>query len=103
MFELARSLADVPADVLPELLKERLSEGEQALVARAASAEAAAPPPDCVNALKRRRLERERAEVQDEIDRLQAGTRAGDDTDRRLATLWAKKLELLQRLEALKE
>lgn len=103
VFALARSLADVPADGLPELLKERLSEGEQALVARAAGAEAAAPPSDCVNALKRRRLERERTEVQDEIDRLQAGTRAGDDTDRRLGALWAKKLELLQRLEALKE
>jgi DNA primase len=101
VFDMARSLADVPADVLPGLLRERLSEGEQALVARAAGREAAAPPPDCVNALRRRRLERERAEVQNEIDRLQAGTRAGDDTDQRLADLWATKLELLQRLETL--
>lgn len=103
VFALARSLADMPADVLPELLRERLSEGERALVARAAAREAAAPPSDCVHALKRRRLERERAEVQNEIDRLQAGTRAGANTDQRLADLWAKKLELLQRLEALKE
>jgi DNA primase len=103
VFALAQSLADVPADVLPELLRERLSEGERALVARAAAREAAAPPPDCVHALKRRRLERERAEVQNEIDRLQAGTRAGENTDQRLAELWTKKLELLQRLEALKE
>ncbi len=103
VFALARSLADMPADVLPELLRERLSEGERALVARAAAREAAAPPPDCVNALRRRRLERERAEVQEEIDRLQAGTRAGENTDQRLADLWTKKLELLQRLEALKE
>jgi len=103
VFALARSLAEMPADVLPELLRERLSEGERALVARAAGREAAAPPSDCVHALKRRRLERERAEVQNEIDRLQAGTRAGANTDQRLADLWAKKLELLQRLEALKE
>jgi DNA primase len=103
VFALARSLAEMPADVLPELLRERLSEGERALVARAAAREAAAPPSDCVHALKRRRLERERAEVQNEIDRLQAGTRAGANTDQRLADLWAKKLELLQRLEALKE
>ncbi len=103
VFALARSLAEMPADVLPELLRERLSEGERALVARAAQREAAAPPSDCVHALKRRRLERERAEVQNEIDRLQAGTRAGENTDQRLADLWTKKLELLQRLEALKE
>jgi DNA primase len=103
VFALARSLADMPADVLPDLLRERLSEGERALVGRAAKREAAAPPPDCVNALRRRRLERERAEVQEEIDRLQAGTRAGENTDQRLAELWTKKLELLQRLEALKE
>lgn len=103
VFALARSLADMPADVLPELLRERLSEGERELVSRAAAREAAAPPPDCVHALKRRRLERERAEVQNEIDRLQAGTRAGENTDQRLAELWTKKLELLQRLEALKE
>jgi DNA primase len=101
VFDLARSLAEMPADILPALLEERLSEGERALVARAARTEAAAPPPECVNALKRRRLERERAEVQDEIDRLQAGARAGESTVVRLGELWAKKLELLQRLEAL--
>ncbi len=99
VFALARSLADMPADVLPELLRERLSEGEQALVARAARAEAAAPPNDCVNALRRRRLERERADVQNEIDRLPAGQATGGDPQ--LADLWAKKLELLRRLETL--
>lgn len=98
---LARSLADVPADVLPGLLTERLSEEERALVTRAAGREAAAGPPDCVNALRRRRLERERAETQNEIDRLQAGPRTVEETDRRIADLWARKLELLRRIEAL--
>ncbi len=98
MFEAVRGLADVPAEVLPELLAERLSEGERALLSRAAGTEAAAPPADCVHALRRRRLERQVADVQDDIDRLQA---SGDD--RRLADLWTVKVGLLQQLEALKD
>lgn len=101
VFEMAQSLAEMPADVLPELLGERLNEGERALLARAAAAEAAAPPTDCVNALKRRRYEREIAEVQDAIDRLHGTPGAGDD--QQLADLWARKLELHRRLEALND
>jgi hypothetical protein len=37
--------------------------------------------------------------VQDEIDRLQA--QPGPDDDRDLATLWARKKDLLKRIEAL--
>ncbi|MCR4375375.1 MAG: hypothetical protein NUW22_11040, partial [Acidobacteria bacterium] len=104
VFEVARSLADVPADVLPAMVQERLNEGERALLARAASTEPAAPASDCVNALRRRRLERERAEVQEEIDRLQAAPQgAGGAHDQRFADLWAKKLELHRRLEALND
>lgn len=104
VFEVARSLADVPADVLPAMVQERLNEGERALLARAASTEPAAPASDCVNALRRRRLERERAEVQEEIDRLQAAPQgAGNAHDQRFADLWAKKLELHRRLEALND
>jgi DNA primase len=99
VFAMAQSLAEMPADVLPELLQERLNEGERALVARAASREAAAPPTDCVNALKRRRLERERSDVQEAIDRLQAAAGTGDDQE--FAALWARKMELLRRLEFL--
>ena len=99
VFAMAQSLAEMPADVLPELLQERLNEGERALVARAAAREAAAPPTDCVNALKRRRLERERSDVQEAIDRLQAA--AGTSDDREFADLWARKMELLRRLEVL--
>lgn len=96
---MALSLADMPADVLPELLQERLNEGERALVARAGSREAAAPPSECVNALKRRRLERERSDVQEAIDRLQAS--AGTDGTQDFANLWARKMELLRQLEVL--
>jgi len=99
VFAMAQSLAEMPADVLPELLQERLNEGERALVARAAAREAAAPPTECVNALKRRRLERERSDVQEAIDRLQAA--AGTDDTHEFADLWARKIELLRRLEVL--
>ena len=64
----------------------------------AASAPPAAPN-DCVNALKRLRFERDRAAVQEEIDRLEERGQASNDA---LAALWAKKMELVQRLEALK-
>ena len=92
---LATSLADVPPDFLPALLRERLSEAERGLLERAAAGEQPpAAPPDCVNALKRMRLERDRAAVQEEIDR---ATRSGADDA--LAGLWAKKKDLLKRLD----
>jgi DNA primase len=95
---LATSLAEVPPDFLPALLRERLSEAERALFERAAAGEQPpAAPVDCVNALKRMRLERERAALQDEIDRV--ATRSG--TDEALSALWARKKELLKRLEDL--
>jgi hypothetical protein len=53
----------------------------------------------CVQALKRLRYERERAEVQQEIDRLQ-DQGAGDDSHR-LEALWARKMDLVQRIETL--
>jgi len=96
---LATSLADVPPDFLPGLLRERLSEAERALFAQASAGEQPpAAPADCVNALKRMRLERDRAAVQDEIDRLQT---TGAGADERLASLWARKKDLLRRLESL--
>jgi DNA primase len=99
MFKLAASLADVPPDVLPILLRERLSEGEAALLDRAARPDASsAPPAECVNALKRVRYHRERAAVQDEIDRLQS---AGPDDTRVLTALWERKQILSRKLEQL--
>ena len=95
---LATSLADVPPDFLPGLLRERLSESERALFAQASAGEQPpAAPADCVNALKRMRLERDRAAVQDEIDRLQSM----GGTDAALASLWARKVELLKKLQQL--
>jgi DNA primase len=99
IFRLAASLSDVPPDFLPGLLRERLSEDEMRLVDRAAAATMPpAGPADCVNAVRRLRIERDREAVQDEIDRLQAKPSASNDT---LATLWARKKELLTRLEEL--
>jgi DNA primase len=98
IFRLAASLAEMPPDMLPELLRERLSEGERAILEQAAATEAAiAAPADCVSALRRMQVERAAARVQDEIDRLQ---REGGD-DGALMEAWGRKKELLQRLEKL--
>jgi DNA primase len=100
ILRLAASLTEVPAEGLPDLLRERLSDGERALLERAASSEASpAAATDCVSALKRLRYDRERAAVQEEIDRLQDEPAGGGNTA--LAALWHKKMALLQRLEDL--
>jgi hypothetical protein len=100
MFKLAASLADVPPDVLPMLLRERLSEGEAALLDRAARPDAsAAPPAECVNALKRVRYHRERAAVQEEIDKLQE--KNGPGNPQALTALWERKQALSRKLEQL--
>ncbi|MEZ5319409.1 MAG: hypothetical protein R2752_18560, partial [Vicinamibacterales bacterium] len=96
--------SDVPPDVLPELVRERLSESERALFERVAALEA--PPAnaaDCVGALRRLRLERERMALQDEIDRLQdeAGAAAGPERAGRLRDLWERKRDLIRKLEAI--
>lgn len=97
----ARGLAEMPPDVLPDLIRERLNEQERAWFERAAQAEAgAAPAPDCVATFKRRRMKRELAEIQEEIDGMQRGS-ANDD--RALSSLWTRKKVLAQRLEELQE
>ena len=96
----ARSLAGFPADSLPNSLVERLSTGEAQLVERiGAQTGPAAPADDCVRALKRLRYERERAEVQREIDRLQELGAAAHDAE--ITALWTRKKDLLTRIEAL--
>ena len=96
----ARSLAGFPADSLPNSLLERLSTGEAQLVERiGAQTGPAAPADDCVRALKRLRYERERAEVQREIDRLQELGAAAHDAE--INALWTRKKDLLTRIEAL--
>jgi hypothetical protein len=97
---LAASLADVPPDFLPALLRERLGDAERTAFESAARAGAApAAPADCVNALKRIRVERDIAAAQDEIDRLETAGKASNDA---LGALWTKKKDLLQRLQELK-
>jgi DNA primase len=96
----ARSMTGFPADALPNSLLERLSTGEAQLVERiGAQTGPAAPADDCVRALKRLRYERERAEVQREIDRLQELGAAAHDAE--ITALWARKKDLLTRIEAL--
>lgn len=96
----ARALAGVPAAQLPELLLERLTREEADLISRAGRVPTRpAPAAACVQALKRRRYERERAAVQREIDRLQES--GAPVTDVRFDALMRQKLALKERLEAL--
>jgi hypothetical protein len=85
---------------MPETLAERLTKEEAELVARIGQAPTSpAPALACAQALKRLRYERERAEIQHQIDRLQEDGASGDDA--RIDALWRQKRDLLQRLEAL--
>jgi DNA primase len=101
VFEVARSLHDEPPERLPSALIQRLSTGDAQLVTTIASEPA--PPAtlvdECVRAMKRLRFDRERAEIQREIDRLQQlGARQhGHEID----DLWQRKKNLLHRIEEL--
>jgi DNA primase len=100
ILQAARSLAGFPADTLPESLLERLSTGEVLLVRGiGAGSGPAAPPDDCVKALKRLRYERERGDLQREIDRLQELGAAQHDAE--ITALWTRKKDLLTRIESL--
>jgi DNA primase len=84
-------------EATPNALMERLNTVEAELLA-AMAAEATAPvarPDVCVQSLKRRRLEREQAEVQREIDRLQARGETGSA----LNELLRRKLSVQRALE----
>ena len=94
----AQSLQGMPPEALPSTLLERLTKGEALLVTELGlPASAPARPSDCVLTLKKRRFDRERAEVQREIDRLQeqGGARYEDE----MVTLLARKRDLLRRIE----
>jgi DNA primase len=99
ILRLAASLGDMPADVLPKLVHERLNEETRAWLDRAANADApAAPAADCVRALKRERCKRDLATIQHEIDRLSAHAPAASGA---LKGVWERKKALLQEFEAL--
>ena len=102
ILQVARTLAEWPAEAVPDTLLQRLSKDEAALTSQIASAPS--PPArvdDCAIEMRRLRFERERAALQAEINqRQQLGT---PGALREIDTLWQRKKELLQRIEALGE
>jgi DNA primase len=100
VLDLARKLNE-DKGFTPSLLLERLTSVESQLVTAIASE----PEPHvteadgCARILKRLRCEREHTAIQREIDRLQelGAAQHGD----RIDALWARKLDLLQRIEGL--
>jgi DNA primase len=100
IFEVARSLHDEPGNLLPSALLQRLSTVNAQLVTSiAAASDPPAPAHECTRALKRLRWERERADIQREINRLQelGATQHGHEID----SLWQRKKDLLHRIEQL--
>jgi hypothetical protein len=100
VLDLARKLNE-DRGFSPSVLLERLNMAEAQLVTGIAS-ETEPPVHDveeCARIIKRLRYERERAAVQREIDRLQQLGAAlhGEQID----ALWARKHDLLQRIEGL--
>ena len=96
----ARELAAEPVEAVPGRLLARLNDRQaQVLSALAAGADAVVPPIECVRALRRLRYERERADLQREIDQLQERGGAGEPG--RIDALLERKSALLVRLEAL--
>jgi DNA primase len=100
ILEQARSLQDWPTRALPEALFERLNKQEVSLVEDIARhKQSPGDPAECVRALKRLRYDRERADVQREIDRLQEAGAARHEHE--IVALWDRKKALVQRIEAL--
>ena len=100
ILEAARDLRETPEDLLPSTLLQRLTTVNAQLVTSiAASATPPAPAVECVRAIKRLRWERERADIQREIDRLQqlGASQHGHEID----DLWQRKKELMHRIENL--
>ena len=100
ILETAKSLQKGPLDLIPSTLLQRLSTVNAQLVTSiAAAADPPAPPLECARALKRLRLERDRAAIQREISRLQE-LGAGKH-EREIEALWLKKKDVMRRLEEL--
>ena len=100
ILQVAQTLTDWPAESFPNTLLERLSREEGALLSKI-TAESTRPArvDDCGIELQRLRFARERAALQDEIDRRQQdGTESALEE---INTLWRRKKDLLQRIEAL--
>ena len=100
MFEVARSLQDQPVAAFPTALLERLNDRlAQQVTAIAAEPAAPAPAAECVRALKLLRYDRERAELQREIDGLRDDGSA--TTAARIEQLYDRKVDLKRRIEQL--
>jgi DNA primase len=99
VLEVAQSLKDMAPERLPSMLLQRLSSGNAQIVTSiAATPIPYAAPEDCVRALRRLRLERDRAAIQREINRLQElGPEHGNEID----ALLRKKNDLGLRIEDL--
>ena len=101
VFQVARSLQRESVRFLPSALIQRLSTMNAQLVTRIATD--TAPPAtivsDCVQALKRLRFDRERADIQREIDRLQQ--LGAPEHSSEINALWQRKKDLLHRMEQL--
>jgi DNA primase len=101
IIEQARSLQGWPVDSIPPTLMERLSKGEARVIdeiCRQSSAPAA--PADCIQALKKLRLDRELADIQRELTRV---IEQGQADGGRLDALLIQKRAVLQRRESLIE
>jgi DNA primase len=100
VLDVARSLKDRTSDSFRSAWLPRLSTMEGQLVTGiAADSTPTAPPHDCARAIKRVRCERELAELQRQIDRLQA--LGADQHGNEINALWQKKIALRHRIEDL--
>jgi DNA primase len=103
IFEMARSLQDRPAELIPSELVRRLSKMDAQLVTGIAGQDAPFVTgrglTECARALRRLRWERERAAIQREIDLLQ-GLGQTEHNDR-IMLLLSEKGQLAQRIEEL--
>lgn len=101
ILEQARSLQGWPVEDLPHALLERLSTQEAGLVAEI-TAQPEPPvrfPADCVTELRRLNLARERAELQQQLDRLlEQGIPSSDE---RINQLGMRQLALKQQMDSL--
>jgi DNA primase len=99
VLDLARKLNE-DRGFSPSVLLERLTMGEAQLVTAIASESEAHvhEAEECARILRRRRYERERASVQQQIDRLQ---QQGSSTGEQLERLLVQKYDLIQRINAL--
>jgi len=102
ILQVAYTLAEWPADVVPNAMLERLTENEGILISQiSAGPTAPANVNDCGIEITRMRLERDRTALQDEINQYQKiGT---PNALKEIDSLWERKKNLLKQIETLGE